>query len=100
MMVWLLIGFLVGLVNIFSIVRNVARLNPATHRRALRMTTSGFLFRLALSAIVLTLALQFSAAAGLLAFLGLWLARWGAVFLTRSRGREVRSAPSDVGVSP
>ena len=99
MMVWLLIGFLAGLVNIFSIVRDVARLNPATRHRALRITTSGFLFRLALSAVVLTLALRSSAASGLLAFLGLWLARWVAVYLPRSKGR-VGSAPSDIGVSP
>lgn len=82
---WLFAGLVVGALNATSIARTVGRLRPGAGRRmplaAVSLVASGFVLRLALSALVLIGGLRQSAAAGLLAFAGIWLARWLMVLL-------------------
>ncbi len=92
---WLFIGALVGLLNVACIAGMVARLRPGWDVRAASTLVSGFALRLILSALVLVVALRQSAAAGLFAFAGLWLARWAALFWTHAKC-GVRSPISDV----
>jgi len=80
---WLLAGLVVAVLNVISIAGTVSRLHPGGEGRALSLFVSGFVLRIALSALVLMAALQHSAAAGLLAFAGLWLGRWTVLFLTK-----------------
>ena len=79
--VWLLIGALVGIANVYSIARTVSRLRPDARLTAVLATFGGALMRYGLSAVVLSLALQQNAVYGILAFVGLLVARWVAVFL-------------------
>lgn len=73
---WLLAGLLVGTLNAASIAGTVGRLRPEGNVRALSAIVSGFMLRLILSILVLVVALRQSAAAGLLAFAGIWFGRW------------------------
>lgn len=82
---WLFAGVLVGLLNVASIAGMVARLQPGGDVRAVSALIGGFVLRLILSALVLVVALRHSAAAGLFAFAGLWLARWAALFWTNAK---------------
>lgn len=77
---WLLVGLLVGALNVASIARTVGSLRPGGDARAWASVISGFALRLALAVCVLVIALRQSAAAGLLAFAGLWLGRWTVLF--------------------
>jgi len=83
--IWLLVGALVGLVNVFSIVRTVTRMRPGAPVVALWAVMGGFMARLALSLLALAVALRHNAAAGLLVFAGIWLARWVCIWSTRNR---------------
>ncbi len=80
---WLPAGFVVAVLNVALVAGTVSRLRPGGEVRALSSFVSGFALRSALSALVLVAALQQSAAAGLLAFAGLWLGRWTVLFLTK-----------------
>jgi len=82
---WLLAGLLVSVLNVASIARIVGRLQPGGDVRALSSVVSGFVLRMVLIILVLTVALRQSAAAGLLAFAGLWLGRW-VVLLFATKG--------------
>lgn len=82
---WLLAGLLVGVLNVASIARTVGRLQPGEDGRALSSVASGFVLRMLIIILVLTVALRQSAAAGLLAFAGLWLGRW-TVLLFATKG--------------
>ncbi len=82
---WLPAGLIVAVLNVVSIAGTVGRLGPGGEGRALSSFVGGFTLRLALSVLVLVIALQQSAAAGLLAFAGLWLGRW-TVLLFATKG--------------
>lgn len=82
---WLFAGLLVGVLNVVSIARTVGRLQPEGDVRALSSMVSGFVLRMVLIILVLVAALRQSAAAGLLAFAGLWLGRW-TVLLFATKG--------------
>ena len=89
--IWLLAGLLVGLLNVVSIVRTVGQLQPGGDIRALSAVLGGFIWRTGLSVLLLVFALQRSATAGLLAFAGLWLARWTALLWVTGKGRDSKA---------
>lgn len=78
---WLLAGALVGIANVYSIARTVSRMRPDGRLYAVLVTVGGALMRFGLAVVVLSLALQQSALSGILAFVGLLVARWIAVYL-------------------
>ena len=81
---WLPAGFVVAVVNVALIAGMVGKLRPGGEWRVLSSFISGFALRLVLATLVLMAALRHSAAAGLLAFAGLWLGRWTALlFVTK-----------------
>jgi len=81
---WLPAGFMVAVLNVALVAGMVGKLHPGGEGRALSSFISGFALRLVLALLVLMMALQQSAAAGLLAFAGLWLGRWTVLlFLTK-----------------
>jgi hypothetical protein len=83
--VWLFVGMLVGLVNVLLLLRTVAHVRLNVPRHVVRWDVlRGIILRLALVAVVLSLALQRSLISALLAFVGFWLSRWAAVYLGKS----------------
>jgi hypothetical protein len=76
---WLFIGGAIGTLNGLSLWWTVARLRPNASTDAAVLTMGGAILRWVLTAGLLIAALQHSIASGLLAFTGLWLARWGIV---------------------
>ncbi len=74
--VWLIAGALVGWVSILIQVWTMPRLRPDALRQRLGGMIGGMLLRWLLIAGLLSVALQQGIVAGLLAFAGLWLARW------------------------
>jgi hypothetical protein len=76
---WLCAGLAVGVLNAASIAGTIGRMRPGGEKSPpppFFLIASGFTLRLALAALVLIGGLRQSAAAGLLAFAGIWLARW------------------------
>jgi hypothetical protein len=82
---WFPIGLIVGTLSGLTLRRTVGRLRPDTSLAAFPLVALGFLLRLALSAGLLTVALRRGVAPGLLAFVGLWLARWITIYVTLPR---------------
>lgn len=78
-LVWLFAGMLVGLLNALTISATVTRLTSAAAVQSLCRITSGMALRWILTAVLLAAALRHGAGAGLLAFAGLWLARWATI---------------------
>lgn len=76
---WLLAGGAVGAVNGLTRWWTVGRLRPGAPSHALSLVLGGALLRWALVAALLALALQRGIGPALLAFVGLWLSRWGTV---------------------
>ena len=74
---WLFTGGAVGVLNGLSLLWTVARLRPDAPRRAVTWALGGAMLRWSLAAVLLISALQRGIAPALLAFAGLWLARWG-----------------------
>lgn len=85
---WLLAGFLLGLLNVALVAGTVSQLqhngNVCPPKAALSTTLRGFVLRLILSMLVLVVALQDSVAAGLFTFAGIWLGRWTVLLWTRA----------------
>ncbi len=77
---WLFAGLAVGALNGFTLWSSVACLRPDVSGRAVAWIVGGALLRLGLVASLLIAALQRGVLPGLLAFAGLWLARWGIVY--------------------
>ena len=77
---WLFAGLAVGALNGLTLRNSVARLRPDVSGRAVAWMLGGMLLRLGLAASLLIVALQRGILPGLLAFAGLWLARWGTVY--------------------
>ncbi|HOU14948.1 MAG TPA: hypothetical protein PKZ84_17710 [Anaerolineae bacterium] len=92
---WLLVGALAGWLNVASIAGLVARLRPGGDVWAVSALAGGFAVRLGLAALVLSIALRQDALAGLLAFAGMWLARWVVLFWTRTKG-AIRLSTADL----
>jgi hypothetical protein len=88
---WLLAGLLVGILNVATIAGTVGRLGQGRDVRALSAVMSGFALRLALSILVLVVALRQSATAGLLAFAGIWLGRWTVLLWTNAKGKACKA---------
>ncbi len=76
---WLFAGLAVGALNGLTLWGTVARLRPDAPPRAVAWILGGALLRWTAAAGVLIAALQRGILPGLLAFAGLWLARWGMV---------------------
>jgi len=77
---WLFAGLAVGALNGFTLWSSVTCLRPDVSGRAVAWILGGALLRLGLVASLLIAALQRGVLPGLLAFAGLWLARWGIVY--------------------
>jgi len=76
---WLFTGGSIGVLNGLSLRWTVARLRPDTPRQAVAWTLGGGMLRWGLAAGLLVAALQRGILPALLAFAGLWLARWGTI---------------------
>lgn len=87
-LVWLFAGVLVGLLNALAMSAAVARLSPAAPTQGLFWIAGGMVARWVVIAVFLAAALQQGAGTGLLAFAGLWLARWAAVGWWYRAGNE------------
>lgn len=74
---WLFTGGAVGVLNGLTLWWTVAHLRPDAPGRAVAWTLGGAMLRWGLAAGLLITALQRGIGPGLLAFAGLWLARWG-----------------------
>jgi hypothetical protein len=74
---WLFTGGAVGVLNGLTLWWTVARLRPGAPRHAVAWALGGTMLRWGLAAGLLITALQRGIVPGLLAFAGLWLARWG-----------------------
>jgi hypothetical protein len=83
---WLVTGGTIGVLNGLSLRWTVARLRPDAPRRAVALAMAGTLLRRSLVAGLLIAALRRGVTPGLLAFGGLWLARWGVVCCFNARG--------------
>jgi len=79
---WLLTGGAIGVLNVLSLRWVVARLRPGAPRHAVAWVLGSALLRWGLAAGLLIAALQRGVVPGLMAFAGLWLARWGTICST------------------
>lgn len=77
---WLLAGCAVGALNGLILWWAVGRLRPDVPRNTVAWVLAGALLRWTIVAALLIGALQHGIVPGLLAFAGLWLARWGMVY--------------------
>ena len=83
---WLLAGGATAFLSGLSIRWTVLRLRPESLSRAMAWVLGGAALRLGLAALLLVAAIRQGIVAGLLAFLGLWIGRWAAVwYLSRSQ---------------
>ncbi|MDY7078274.1 MAG: hypothetical protein SXV54_15265 [Chloroflexota bacterium] len=76
---WLFAGLTVGALNGLILWNSVARLRPNAPPSTVTWVLGGALLRWVAVAGLLIVALQHGILPGLLAFAGLWLARWGIV---------------------
>ena len=74
---WLFVGGAVGTLNALTLWWGVGCIRPEAPHRAVAWALGGALLRWTVVAGVLIVALQQGIVPGLLAFSGLWLARWG-----------------------
>jgi hypothetical protein len=94
---WLLAGGLIGMVNGLTQWWTVSRLRPKMDLGPLTLVWGGLILRLGLVAALLILGLRQGIMPGLLAFAGLWLARWGTTIwfgALRPSGEQWLTAPS------
>lgn len=73
---WFLAGITCGIISGLSQQWTVGQLNENSSKKVALLLIGGFTFRLALAGLVLYAAVQQSILAALLAFTGLWIARW------------------------
>jgi hypothetical protein len=81
-MLWLLAGLTIGTLNGLTLRWTVNRLRPDAALTSVPLVVLGFLMRLGFAAGLLVIALQRDIGLGLLAFAGLWLARWVTIYIT------------------
>jgi hypothetical protein len=77
---WLIAGGAIGVLNGLGLRWTVARLRPEAPGRAVAWALGGAMLRWGLAASLLIAALRHGVVPALLAFAGLWLARWGIVY--------------------
>lgn len=77
---WMLAGGAVGTLNGLTAKWAVARLGPTAPVRAVSWMVAGALLRWGLAAGLLIAALRRGIVPALLAFAGIWLARWGIIY--------------------
>jgi hypothetical protein len=88
---WLVVGGLVGLANDLTRRWSVSRLRQEMRPGALAVIWGGLVLRLGLVTALLIVGLKRGIVPGLLAFSGLWLARWGTVIWHGAwQGRKAR----------
>jgi len=75
-MLWLLGGILVGFINAVLTVRTVTKVRPEVNYSMSAVVLRGLFSRLGLAAAIMLVAINRGIGAGLMAFAGLWLARW------------------------
>jgi hypothetical protein len=96
MALWPVLGSLVGLANGLTRWWTVSRLGHQMPRRALALVWGGLILRLALVTALLIPGLRRSIVSGLLAFAGLWLARWATVIWFGAARRRGSTEPGGV----
>jgi hypothetical protein len=89
---WWLAGLAVGAFNGWTAWLTTDRLQPGASRLIVAWVLGGMLLRWTLAGWLLAAGLQRGAVPGLLAFFGLWLARWGTVGWASIRARKHGSA--------
>ena len=85
---WVLAGMAVGLLNGLFLCWTVARVRPHAAGNVVSLL-GGFLMRLGLAGGLLLLAIRSGVGAALLAFAGLWLARWVVIWWANRFGERV-----------
>jgi hypothetical protein len=75
-MLWLFAGLIIGMLNSLMLRWTVDRLRSGPLALGVPLVAAGFVLRLGGAAALLVLASRQGLAPGLLAFAGLWLARW------------------------
>jgi hypothetical protein len=93
---WLFSGGTVGVLNGLGLGWTVSRLHPDTSSQGVVLTMVGMIARWSLTAGLLIAALQHGIMSGLLAFVGLWLARWSMVCWFNACSEGIASSPSDL----
>jgi hypothetical protein len=88
-MIWLSSGILVGIAGGLTLRWTVHQLHPDTSLIGVPLMAAGVLLRLGLATALLVFAAQQGMASGLLAFVGLWLARWVFILGTISRSQRL-----------
>ncbi len=83
-MIWFVIGIIIGTLNGLTLRWTVGRLRPETSLAGAPLVALGFLLRMGLATTLLILASQHGIVPALLAFIGLWLARWIVILVTVS----------------
>ncbi len=87
---WLFAGGAVGALNGLALWWTVASLQPSAPGHAVAWVLGSTLLRWGLAAGLLIAALQYGILPALLAFAGLWLARWGTICSAHLRARSER----------
>lgn len=77
---WLFTGGTIGILSGLTLWWTVGRLSPDVPSSAVFLAMGGIMLRWGLATVLLIAALQHGIVSGLLAFAGLWLARWGMVY--------------------
>ena len=88
-MIWLSSGILIGIAGGLTLRWTVHRLHPDTSPIGVPLVAAGALLRLGLATALLVVAALQGMASGLLAFAGLWLARWMFILGTMSRSQRL-----------
>lgn len=83
--VWPFVGGLVGIVNGATRLTTISYLSSETVTRSLVLVLGGMMVRLGFVAALLIAGLKQGIDAGLLAFAGLWVARWVIVIWSNAR---------------
>ena len=87
---WLFAGGAVGALNGLTLWWTVARLQPSARGHGVAWVLGSTLLRWGLAAGLLIAALQYGILPALLAFAGLWLARWGTICSAHLSARSER----------